>query len=261
MAEFYNIGHRGAAAYQPENTVASLEEAIIRRADMIEFDIRRTADGLIVLFHNRDIKSRSGQRRAISKMNFAELAEIAAADGYELAKFEDVLERFGPRIPLDIEIKVSGFEADVVRLLGIHPPAYKPTLSSFYPWVVGRLKRFDKSLSTALILGRQRVHRFKILARPAIRRLITTLGISSIHLQDTIVSPAMVDNLAGSGVTVFVWTVDDPAEMRRFLRMGVDGIITNKPDLLYQVCLEMADAREPILKKITDNIGRFAYAM
>ncbi len=261
MAKFYNVGHRGAAAYKPENTIASLEEAISRQADMIEFDIRRTADGVIVLFHNRGVRISPGHQKAVSKINFDELSEIAGAGGYELAKFEDVLKLLGPRIPLNIEIKTGGFEADIVRLLKTYPPAFEPILSSFFPWVLGRLKRIDSGLKTALILGRNRVHRLNILARPAVRRLVTTLGISSIHLDQRIVSSAAVDNLINSGVTVFVWTVDDPDDMRRFLRMGVNGIITNKPDLLYRVCLEMADAKEPILKRITNNLGRFAYAM
>jgi glycerophosphoryl diester phosphodiesterase len=260
MAKFYNVGHRGASAYQPENTIASLQEAISRHADMIEFDIRRTADGVIVLFHDRSIKTVMGRRKAISKIAFSELAKITAADGYKLAEFEDVLKLLSPRIPLNIEIKAGGFEAEIVELLQTYPPAFEPTLSSFFPWVVGRLKKINGSLKTALILGRQRINRFNILTRPAIRRLVRTLGISSFHLQKEILSSKVANNLVETGISFFVWTVDDPDDMRRFLKMGVDGIITNKPDLLYQVCLEVADADEAILKRIGNNPGRFAYA-
>ncbi len=261
MAKFYNVGHRGASAYEHENTIISLEDAITRRADMLEFDVRQTADGAIILFHDWAIKTSSGQRKLISNITIDELSQTARDQGYEIAFFEEVLKRFGTRIPLNIEIKVGGFESEIVRLLQEYPLAYEPTLSSFFPWVVIRLKRINDNLKTALILGQERVHKFNILARPVVRKLVWTMGIGAIHLQETIVSPAVVKNLIQNGVSVFVWTVDDPDEMRRFLRMGVDGIITNKPDELYKVCLEMVDAKEPILKKITNNFGRFAYAV
>jgi glycerophosphoryl diester phosphodiesterase len=259
MAKFYNVGHRGASAYRPENTIASLEEAVLRRADMIEFDLRRTADGAIVLFHDWGLKMESGRRKAISRITFNELDRVTRSRGYELALFKDVLRLFGSRIALNIEIKVGGFEDEVVRLIHKDTPVFGPTLSSFFPCVLSKLK--DTDLKTALILGQERVRRLNILARPMVQKAVSRLGIRSIHLQEKIVSPAVVKNLAEAGVTVFVWTVDDPDNMRRLLKMGVDGIITNKPDLLYQVCLQMADAREPILRKTRAKFGRFAYAM
>jgi glycerophosphoryl diester phosphodiesterase len=261
MAKFYNVGHRGASAYEHENTIVSLEEAISRRADMIEFDVRQTTDGVMVLFHDWAIKTSTGQRKLISKITYDELGQTARGQGYEIATFEDVLKQFGRRIPMNIEIKVGGFESDIICLLQTYPLAFEPTLSSFFPWVIIRLKRINDNLKTALILGQERVHKFNILARPVVRKLVWTMGIGAIHLQETIVSPAVVDSLVRGGVSVLVWTVDDPDEMRRFLKMGVDGIITNKPDLLYEVCLEMVNAKEPILKKITNNFGRFAYAV
>jgi glycerophosphoryl diester phosphodiesterase len=261
MANFYNVGHRGASAYQHENTVLSLEEAISRRADMIEFDVRQTIDGVMVLFHDWGVKTSKGQRKLISNITYDELCQTAHNQGYEIATFEDVLKQFGRRIPMNIEIKVGGFESDIISLLQTYPPACEPTLSSFFPWVVIRLKRINDNLKTALILGQERVHKFNILARPVVRKLVWTMGIGAIHLQETIISRAVVESLVRGGVSVLVWTVDDPEEMRRFLKMGVDGIITNKPDLLYEVCLELANAKEPILKKITNNFGRFAYAV
>jgi glycerophosphoryl diester phosphodiesterase len=260
MTRFIIVGHRGASAYIHENTIVSFEEAIARRADMIEFDLRRTADGVIVLLHDRGIQEEAGQMRLVSKITYEELAAHAKNQGFELARFEEVLKSFGPRIPLNIEIKISGFEDEIVRLLRAYPPAFEPTLSSFLPWVVVRLKRLG-NFKTALIMGQGRMHKLNILERRIARHLGMGLGISSIHLQDSIVSEKVVNNLVKAGLTVFVWTVDDPEQMRKFIRMGVDGIITNKPDLLYEVCLEMADAREPILKRITNNFGKFAYAV
>lgn len=260
MTKFYNVGHRGASAYAHENTLVSLEEAIARHADMVEFDLRQTADGIIVLYHDRGIQGTDGEISQISQISFDELFNRAKSQNFEIAKFEDVLKSFGPRIPLNIEVKIGGFEKEIIRLLRTYPPAFEPTLSSFLPWVVIRLKKLG-NFKTALIIGEGRIHKLNILERRIARGLARYLGISSIHLQDCITSQAALTNLVQAGLSVFIWTVDDPDQMRRFLKMGVDGIITNKPDLLYEVCLEMAGSNEPILKKVDNNSGRFVYAL
>jgi glycerophosphoryl diester phosphodiesterase len=260
MTKFYNIGHRGASAYAHENTMASFEEAISRGADMIEFDLRRTSDGVIVVFHNKGIQLNTGQIEPISKIRYVDLQASAQNQGFEIPTFEDVLKSFGPRIPLNIEIKLGGLEKEVIRLLKEYPPAFEPTLSSFLPWVVICLKR-SGNFKTALIIGEGRIHKLNILERRFARWMAGFLGISAIHLQDSIASQAAFTNLTQTGLAVVVWTVDEPEIMRRFLMMGVDGIITNKPDLLYGVCLEMSNSNEPILKKINNNSGRFVYAV
>ncbi len=261
MVKFINVGHRGAAAYAPENTLASFAEAIACKADMIEFDIRRTLDRVLIVHHDRAIVTPSGRQRAISHMTYAELLSAAEARGFALATFEEVLRSFGPRIPMNIEVKVGGFERDIIDLLHQYPPSFEPTISSFLPWVVARIKRFDKRLKTGLVLGQERLMKVNILAPSVVKRLIWALGIGAMHLQKSIITQDVVSRLSGFGLTVFVWTVDDPSEMRRFIKMGVDGIITNRPDTLYETCLDLSRSDKPTLKEITDTFGRFAFAV
>ncbi len=261
MAEFYNIGHRGAAAYQHENTILSLEEAVKRGADMVEFDIRKTADDIIVLFHDVSVKTLSGEHKPISKISMDELAGIAKTEGFEIALFEDVLKFFGPRVGLNIEIKAGGFESDIVAMLQKYPPLFEPTLSSFFPWVVLQIRRINSGLRTGLILGQDGANRVNILTLPVVRKLISTLGIRALHLQDSIVNAEIIENLKRSGLSATVWTIDKREDMYRFIKMGVDGIITNKPDLLYEVCLDFADAEGQILVRSTDKLSKFIYAV
>ena len=260
MGKFFIVGHRGAAAYAPENTLLSLEEAVVRHADMVEFDLRKTADGLIVLLHDRTIVTTAGESKPISKMRFKELRDLAERQGRKLATLDEVLIGFGPRIPLNIEIKGGGFEAQVIEHLRNRPPDYEPILSSFLPRTVARIKRLDRKLKTALILGRQGLARFNILAWPLVRKIVQALRIDSIHLRESIASPAAVENLSRAGLSVFIWTVNDPDSMRRFLKMGVDGIITDKPDVLYDICIEMAGSDRPILRREPGKFWKFAYA-
>jgi len=258
LAALLNVGHRGAAAYAHENTAASFDMAIKCRADIIEFDLRRIADGTIVLFHDRYIRLQSGKRKAVSKARMSEMERFAGRSGFQLATFEEILRRFGQRIPMNIEVKIGGIEREIVTLLRKFPPAFEPTLSSFYPWILGRLQRIDNGFRTALIVGQSGIN---LLTRPMLGRLIPRLGISAMHLQDSIVSKGLVAYLKRAGVSVMVWTVDEPNAMRKLIRLGVDGIITNKPDILFAVCLEMSNGSGPYLSQTDNLIGKFAFTM
>lgn len=258
-AAFHIIGHRGASAYAPENTAASIDEAIARGADMVEFDLRRTADGVIVLFHDRIAGSPAGRLRSVSKMTFAELSAVAEAGGYRLATFERILVEYGSRIPFDIEIKVRGFEEQVIRLLDENPPGFEPIISSFVPGAVRKIKRLRPSLKTGLVLGYSRMPRLNIFARPVIDRLIAGKGVDSIHLHRSLVSESVLRKLRSLEAEIYVWTVNDSEEMKQLLTMGVNGIVTDRPDLLYDVCRKMAAVRGSVIGEAKMSFGRFSY--
>ncbi len=258
---FLNIGHRGACAYAPENTAASIEEAISRNADMVEFDLRQTSDDVIVLFHDRTVVTGTGKRMPVSRISYSELYDIAAAAGYRLSTFEEILREFGSRIPLDIEIKVRGFEEEVIHLLKRYPPAFEPVISSFISGVIGRIRKLDPSTKTALVLGYSRVPYLNIFARHAVNRLISRVEVDSVHLHRSLVSKRILGKLFATGVKVYVWTVNKPDEMMRLLEAGVDGIITDTPDVLYDICGKMAESQEPVLSRSEISENRFFYSV
>jgi glycerophosphoryl diester phosphodiesterase len=257
MNALLNVGHRGAAAYAPENTAASFDMAIKCRADMIEFDLRRIADGNIVLFHDRYFRLQSGDRKAVSKARFAEMERYAARNNFKIATFEEILRRYGQMIPMNIEIKIGGLEREIVSLVRRFPPAFSPTISSFYPWILNRIRHIDDDIRTALIVGQNGIN---LLAKPMLGKLIASLDISAVHLQNSIISKSLLTSLRRARIAIAVWTVDKPEEMKKMIRLGVDNIITNKPDLLYDVCLEMTRGEKPLLIQTNRSIGRFVYS-
>jgi glycerophosphoryl diester phosphodiesterase len=257
-ARFLNIGHRGAAAYAKENTIASFEEAIIRHADMIEFDVRRTSDGVLVVFHDRTIKTAWG-RSPVSRLTFQSVQEAARVYGFTVARFIDVVKRFGDRISMNIEIKARGFEHEVVEILTKHPIAFQPVLSSFFPWVVGRVNALESSINTGLIIGKEQTYRFGFLGKPVIKPLAHNLGIASMHLQESIIDSRIPNRIHDLGLKIYAWTVDDEDRMRELVGLGVDGIITNRPDVLNAVCLELAVGKKSVFRKVSSGVGRFAY--
>jgi len=258
MNKFLNIGHRGAAAYAHENTTLSISKAIKLRADMVELDLRRTADGRIILFHDRTIKTDTG-RKAVSKISFDELERAAEIKGYSVATFEDAIRKFGKKIPMIIEIKARLFEDSVVEIMNRHQFVHPPIISSFYPWVVGKVKSLDDKVKTGLIIGQGQVSRFGFLAMPVLRGLLANLRLNSMHIEASLASAPIIKRLKDLGLGVYVWTVDDYDQMKRLIEMRVDGIITNKPDVLYNACLELSRASSRRLRKLSADTGRFAY--
>lgn len=235
MGRILNIAHRGASAYAHENTFEAIEKAIELGADMVEFDLRRTADGVIVLWHDKNVLDHSGKLVPVSNISINDLDLLARGSGFHLARFEEVLKEFGSKIALDIEIKTGGFEEEVVYLLKKHAPVFPPVVSSFHAGVIRRIKTLDRSLKTALVLGNNMVYKSRYFGRAIIRYLALSSKANSVHLNIGIVSASVINELTDLGFDLYIWTVNDRQIMENLINMGVAGIVTDKPDLLNLV--------------------------
>lgn len=234
LKQVLNIAHRGASAYAYENTIESIEKAIELGADMVEFDLRRTADGVIILWHDPKVRDRSGKWSPILKTTFDELHFFAKEHNFKPARFEDVLKTFGTRISFDIEIKEKGFELEVVNLLSRFPPVFEPSISSFHVKILRRFKQIDSTIKTSLILE-SRLFKTPILGRLLLMHYILKSGADSIKLELNIANKQNISEIINAGKSVHIWTVNNKKDMRRMIEEGVDGIITDKPDILNEV--------------------------
>ena len=145
-----NIAHRGAREKAPENTLESIQRAIDIGADMVEFDLRQTSDGAIILWHDENFRPHGGMPISISDISFKKLESHCEKNGFRLARFEDVLMEFGTRIAFDIEIKVPEFEKEILGLLNAIPPLIPPVISSFKTEIIKKIRLIDNSWRTAL---------------------------------------------------------------------------------------------------------------
>ncbi len=201
------LGHRGARRAAPENTLEAFDLALAHGCDGFEFDVRPTRDQRCVICHDPRLRGHE-----IARARFADL---------NASCLDDVLARYASRAFLDIELKVSGLEAQVVELLRRFPPRRGYFISSFLPEVVEALYRADQSLPLGLICDTR-------------RQLAgwTSLPIGALFLQRGLVAAAVVDALHAAGKQVFVWTVNREHEMRQFAALGVDGLISDDTALL-----------------------------
>lgn len=221
------IAHRGASGQRPENTMPAFELAVSMGADMIETDLHRTRDGAVVITHDEELAGIGG-RGEIADATLAAIRALDAGGGARVPTLEEMLDAFGARIAFNLEIKkgtraeYEGLEAialDAVRSRGI---AERTLFSSFYDPVLARLRVLEPAARIGLLISRR--YPVRILERAR------ALGAEAIHPEASIVDAALVESAHEAGLAVYVFTVDDPAEMRRLLALGVDGLFTNHPD-------------------------------
>jgi glycerophosphoryl diester phosphodiesterase len=216
------LGHRGARRCAPENTMAAFECALVHGCHGFEFDVRLTSDGRCVICHDPQFAGRS-----IEISRYDQLAPPPPC-------LPDVLQAFSSRAFLDIELKVTGLEAEVVAMLRDRPPERGYLVSSFLPVVIERLHAQDKSVPLGLICDSRRQF-----------TAWTRLPIVAVFLERGLLVPGIVEELHTAGKQVFVWTVNREREMRHLAALGVEGIISDDTRLLAQVLSMPAPSAAP----------------
>lgn len=223
---FRLVGHRGAAALAPENTLPSFVKAYECGATAIEFDVRLTRDDVPVIFHDESLKRLTGVEARVRDLSFEELRELRVLGEAQVPTLEEVLEFASGRLAVDVELKDSGTEREVVRLLKKYNLEEESLITSFSPEILSRVKELAPNLRLGVLLERWDDKYLDIAGQ---------LGAQAILPNYTSVTPDVVDSIKGEGFALIVWTVNDPEEAARLLRQGVDGIITDDPYKLKSV--------------------------
>jgi glycerophosphoryl diester phosphodiesterase len=236
-----NLGHRGARSLAPENTVTGMAAAMQAGADGVEFDVQRTADGHLVVFHDDDLKRICGVGGRVVTSTLAQLRELDAGRhfgpqfaGEPIPTLNEVIEALPASTFLNIEAKrfrlrSDGLEAGIVEAIRRHNLVGRCIVSSFNPVLLWRLGRMDRTIPLGLLYAPDLPFGFN---RGWPRRL---LRLAALHPYQEQVTPKLLQEAHARGQQINTWTVNEPAAMRRLLELGVDGIITDRPDLLTQL--------------------------
>jgi glycerophosphoryl diester phosphodiesterase len=221
------VGHKGADLVAPGNTIASFEAALAAGVDMIEFDVLRLRDGRLVLAH-----------------------DYADAAKREPPTLEEGLDLFAGEayagVELDVDLKLPGYEREVVEALRARGLADRALVSSTYlesmdrlgelapglrrGWSVPRVRRdYTKSVLAPGAYVVARIARELLPRRAA--RMIRAGRFEAVMAHWLFVSPRLVRSVREAGGELYVWTVDDGRRIERMEALGVDGVITNDPRL------------------------------
>jgi glycerophosphoryl diester phosphodiesterase len=213
--------HRGATGSAAENTMATFDAAIALHADFIETDIRRTADGVLVLHHDPEICDLK-----VCDTPFADLQ--AASLDRPLATLEDLLQVAKGNIGLDLELKESGYEPQIAATLRAHQ--LDPATFVITSFLESAVRLFKKSYPEAKcgLLIEDRSGRKDFFPEGRLQRC----GADFVAAENRLVNPDFVRRLAAKNFPVWVWTVNDPIRIETLLAMpGIAAVITDTLDV------------------------------
>ena len=249
------IAHRGGGSLAPENSVRGIERSLEYGVDMIEVDIRRTRDGVLALSHDA---AAHGTTEPVSTLTFAELRAASA----DIATLDEALEAVGTRAHLNLDIKTPDAAADTVETVRRHgaldrcivscldfaclgdvalmEPAL-PRFWSYPPDYGGASQRpWLKPVVNGVVAG------MRMTMQRRMARTLRPLPGTNATIYAPLITRGLVDLAHRGGMQIFTWTVDDVAEMRRLAALGVDGITSNRPDLLAELVRAPGAATAPV---------------
>ncbi len=228
------LGHRGARLPQvPENTIAAFDLALRAGCDGFEFDVRRSKDGQLVGVHDARLcglevggstyaeLQQRWQERVVAKLPLTQRRSLSH-EQLALPCLQDVLQRYGTRAFLDIELKVEGLEEAVLRGVADHRPS-RFVVSSFLPGVLTEVHQRDEQVPLGLICENAR----QLAQWPK-------LPVSFVIPHFKLTSKELIEDLHRAGKQVVVWTVNREEDVRRLVARGVDGVVSDDPEMLLR---------------------------
>ncbi len=234
------IAHRGASAYAPENTLAAFKKAIELGAEGIELDVHLSKDGEVVVIHDYSVDRTSNGRGPVAEMSLKELKALDFGSWFSeqyrsesIPLLREVLELLkGWNGLLNIEIKhnrlegCSQMEEKVLKLLDAYGFWEKTIISSFDHYSLIKIKEIEPSVRICPLYAAALYKPWEYAA---------TLNAFAIHPHYHTVTPDVVKQCHEHNINVNVYTVDSPEHIQLMIDAGVDGIITNVPDIAIQI--------------------------
>jgi glycerophosphoryl diester phosphodiesterase len=224
------IAHRGASAEFPENTLSAFDAAIAAGADMCELDVQRSADGALVVMHDDSVDRTTNGMGEVAALQLETIKRLDAGAwfaarfaGERVPILSEVFEVGRGRCALNIELKASAIAAQVCGTIR-HWHAEPSTLVSSFDWQeLAQVRQMAPEVRIGLLANR---------GPAGLLEAAVQMKAAAINPRVDLISAELCKRARWHGLAIYVWTVDDPAEMRRLIVAGVDGIMTNHPERL-----------------------------
>jgi glycerophosphoryl diester phosphodiesterase len=229
------IAHRGASAYAPENTLKAFDMAADMGADMCELDVGLTADGKLAVFHDDTTGRWESQDRPINQLTMAEMLQldIRGERVPELAAVLDLARQRG--MQLNVELKHAGMAPLVLAAINDARMHDAVIISSFYPQALVEIRQHDPNIQMGLLMYNRGWEPEVFTDADRMRQTLAQFACQAWHPYYNLDQIDAVAPLVQSAYAVNVWTVNDEADMRRYIDLKVHGIITDKPDVLRRM--------------------------
>ena len=222
------IGHRGSKGYVAENTLESINHAILLGVDGIEIDIFKCLSGELVLSHENDLKRLTGKSGQLEKLTLNELKKILVAGKYEIPTLTDVLRRI--RTPLFVNIELKGLNTAQATSKIIVDLSKSTSwrlenfiVSSFYWDELEQFRSIDKNTPVGVLAS-------KSMSINEAIEFGKKINAQAIHPNFKLLNEKTVKKIKNNGFKIYTWTVNDKDDINFMKKLKVDGIISDYPD-------------------------------
>jgi len=250
------IAHQGGEGLRPSNTLIAFENAVDLGVDVLEMDVHSTSDGTLVLIHDDTVDRTTDGSGRVKEITLAELQQLDAGDywtpddgatypyrgqGVRIPTLEEIVTAF-PEMKYNIEIKQvdPSIAVPLCKLLRHFGLTDRALVASFHPTAMDEFRAACPEVATSMV--EDEIRPFFILNTAFLGSLYRPPGaafqVPEYSGSQHVLTPRFVRGAQRNNVAVHPWTIDDPADMERFLDMGVDGIITDRPDIMIEVLQE-----------------------
>jgi glycerophosphoryl diester phosphodiesterase len=231
---FLVIAHRGASAYEPENSLRAFRRSIELGADMSELDVHMSKDEQIAVLHNDSVQL-DGQRRAVVDLTLAELRRVDIGQGERIPTLPAVIDTVRGKGGLYIELKGATTPrpvADALRAANFSA-GNQVIVGSFLLPLVRQIKDYAPELTTSILVS-------PVLPASELIAAARSVGAAYVHLcwetkapePHTLLTPALLADLHAAGLGIILWHEERPSEIAALRKLDVQGICSNAPDLL-----------------------------
>jgi glycerophosphoryl diester phosphodiesterase len=218
------MGHRGAAALEPENTLLSIELAMEIGVDAVEIDVRLSKDKEIVVIHDPTVDRTTNGTGPVSSHALKEIKKLDAGKGETIPTLDEVVDLIGNKVRLVIELKEEGTERKVVELIKRNNLYDNVYVISFWHSLVKAVKKMDSRIKTGVLL----------VGCPVDASIATRASANALVMKYTFVNRKFVQIAHKEGLKVFIWNIDDQQLLKAYADMRVDGIGSNDPRVLVE---------------------------
>jgi len=218
------VAHRGASAYEPENTIRSFDKAFQLGADFVELDVRLCRDGSLVVIHDEAVNRATNGSGLVHDLTLSGLKLLDAGKGEKIPTLEEVLELFGePKHKFFIEVKEPGLEEKLLENIIAREAEERVVITSFYHTALRKIKEKRKDIKCGVIFACQPINPENLAKDAKASILLPKLQY---------VNAEMVRRAHKNNLSIIPWPVNNEGDAKKMIQLDVDGIVTDKPDLL-----------------------------
>jgi glycerophosphoryl diester phosphodiesterase len=234
------IAHRGDKTHAPENTLAAFRHAAENGADAIEFDVKLTADGRVIVLHDQTVNRTTNGTGRISRLPYAAVRDLDAGGwfsetfrGERVPTLDEVFETVGNRLYINVELTNYATPGDnlvpkVVDLVKKHGLQDRMLFSSFFPLNLRMARSLLPEVPLGLLCMRGKLGSWG-------RNLGWRGDYFALHPYFTDVDPGLVYRVQAAGKRIHVWTVNPEEDLKRMIGFGIDAVITDDPELALRL--------------------------